>query len=388
MRNLLYVIALMEGVACSVPDVTFMDYPCPFTTAPTKPTGRTPMSIAVADIDGDLHMDLVVANQDDNKVGVFLGHGDGTFGSQMTFDTKMATDSIAVGDINGDGRPDIAVASSSDSSVNILINNSTQNNPAFQLGPPMLTSGRPESIAIGDLHDLHPNGTLDLVVPFFDNGGKVKVFRYDKVTGLSNAQPPYMTPHAGSPWGIAVAQLNKTDSHLDLVVANRDLRAVTVFLGNGDGTFPDPGTDNPMETTEVKGAIAIATVDIDGSNGPDVVVVDYMSDSMSVRLNNGSGSFGSPMVYQTGAHPQSVAAASLAGGGKPYVVVANQGENTVSVFRGNADANDPLTLEDTCPTGKSPQAIAIADVNGDKQPDLIVANSGANTVSVLLAPLP
>jgi hypothetical protein len=387
MRNLLYVMALMEGMACSVPDVTFTNL-CPFTTAPKVPTGRTPMSIAVADIDGDQHMDLVVANQDDNTVGVFLGHGDGTFALQVPFNTRMATDSIAVGDINGDGRRDIAVASSKDSSVNVLINNSTQNNPAFQLGPPMLTSGSPESIALGDLDDADADQTLDVVVPLFGNGGKVKVFHYDKVTGLSNAQPPYMTPQASSPWGIAVAQLNKTDSHLDLAVANRDLRTVTVFLGNGNGTFPEIGTDNPMETTDVKGAIAIATVDINGSNGPDVVVVDYTSDSVSVRLNNGSGSFGPPMRYQTGAHPQSVAAASLAGDGKPYVVVANQGDNTVSVFRGNADANDPLTLEGICRTGKSPQAVAIADVNGDGHLDLIVANSGENTLSVLLAPPP
>src|SRR5439155_20649214 len=80
-------------------------------------TGQDPVSVAVADLDGDGHPDLVTANQSSNTVSVFLGNGDGTFGS-----TGVAPHawSLAVADFNGDGKPDLAALRSV---VSVLLGN-------------------------------------------------------------------------------------------------------------------------------------------------------------------------------------------------------------------------------------------------------------------------
>src|SRR5207247_8508847 len=85
-------------------------------------TGEDPLSVAIADLDGDGHPDLVTANQSSNTISVFLGNGDGTFGS-----TGVAIHawSVAVADFNADGTPDLAALGGSSGSgvVSVLLGN-------------------------------------------------------------------------------------------------------------------------------------------------------------------------------------------------------------------------------------------------------------------------
>ena len=76
--------------------------------------------------------------------------------------------------------------------------------------------------------------------------------------------------------------------------------------------------------------------------------------------------------------PSSVAVADVNGDGKPDLVVANYGSNTVSVLLGNGDGTfqAPAHLRRRRPI---PLSVAVADVNGDGKPDLVVANSAATT---------
>ena len=68
------------------------------------------LRVAIADLNGDGHLDLAVPNFGDNSVGIFMGVGDGTFGVEATQAAGFLPDAIAVGDVNGDGRPDLAIA--------------------------------------------------------------------------------------------------------------------------------------------------------------------------------------------------------------------------------------------------------------------------------------
>jgi len=68
--------------------------------------------------------------------------------------------------------------------------------------------------------------------------------------------------------------------------------------------------------------------------------------------------------------------------GKPDLAVANSVSNTVSVLLGNGDGT--LGANTEFGTGYAPLCVAIGDLNGGGQPDLVAANSGDNTVSVLL----
>src|SRR6202022_4300079 len=87
------------------------------------PVGNTPVSVAVAEFNGDGWLDLALANWGTNDISVLMGNGDGTFQIARTFAVGSLPFSIAVGDFNGDGFPDLAVANSGSNSASVLLNN-------------------------------------------------------------------------------------------------------------------------------------------------------------------------------------------------------------------------------------------------------------------------
>jgi FG-GAP-like repeat/FG-GAP repeat len=82
-----------------------------------------------------------------------------------------------------------------------------------------------------------------------------------------------------------------------------------------------------------------------------------------------------------GVNPSSVAIADLNGDGRPDVVVTNAGDGTVSVLLNQGSGlfatTSPISV------GTSPCGVAIADFNGDHLPDLAITNTGNNTVFIL-----
>jgi hypothetical protein len=76
------------------------------------PSGNRPTGIAFGDFNGDGRWDLVVANQGDNGVSVFLGQSNGTLGLKSDFGTEASPSAVAVGDFNGDGKVDLAAVGS------------------------------------------------------------------------------------------------------------------------------------------------------------------------------------------------------------------------------------------------------------------------------------
>ncbi|MEZ6032437.1 MAG: FG-GAP-like repeat-containing protein [Planctomycetaceae bacterium] len=71
------------------------------------------------------------------------------------------------------------------------------------------------------------------------------------------------------------------------------------------------------------------------------------------------------------------------GDGKLDIVVSNSGANNVGVLLRSAD-NTTFNAQTTFSTGASPSSVAMGDVNGDGKLDIVVANSGAGNVGVLL----
>jgi hypothetical protein len=88
--------------------------------------GLQPTFVAVADVNGDGHPDLVVLDTDANyngKVSVLLGFGDGTFESAMTYSSGgKGAAAVAVVDLNGDGKLDLLVANNMSNNVGVLLN--------------------------------------------------------------------------------------------------------------------------------------------------------------------------------------------------------------------------------------------------------------------------
>jgi hypothetical protein len=103
---------------------------------------------------------------------------------------------------------------------------------------------------------------------------------------------------------------------------------------------------------------------------------------VSVLLGNGDGTFQSAVNHAVGTAPFSVAVADVNRDGHPDLVVANEVSHTVSVLLGNG--NGTFKAAKNFATGTGPFSVKVADVNGDGKPDLVTADFYGNTVSVLL----
>ena len=97
--------------------------------------GSFPVSVRVADVNGDGHPDLVVANASSNDVSVLLGQGDGTFQPEQHFAVGTNPVSVAVADVNGDGHPDLVVAYTSSNDVSVLLQQRQQTSSTSQIRP-------------------------------------------------------------------------------------------------------------------------------------------------------------------------------------------------------------------------------------------------------------
>jgi FG-GAP-like repeat/Cep192 domain 4/FG-GAP repeat len=182
-------------------------------------------------------------------------------------------------------------------------------------------------------------------------------------------------------YAVATGDLNN-DGKLDLVVSNDLVNTVTVFLGNGDGTFQHSAD----YATGVE-PLAVLLADFNGDGKLDLAVTNYrgVSTSVSVFLGNGDGTFQSPAEYPTATGPEALFAADFNHDGKLDLAVADAyevGVGNVSILLGNGDGTFQPHVD--YPTASYPQQVAASDLNGDGTPDLVVTCLFANRVSVLL----
>jgi hypothetical protein len=182
---------------------------------------------------------------------------------------------------------------------------------------------------------------------------------------------------------VAIADVNG-DGKPDLVVANYCVpgncpnATVAVLLGNGDGTFQAAVTYDSGGYAQT----SVAVADVNGDGKPDLVVSNQCTDSncrsegvVGVLLGNGDGTFRSVITYDSGGYSgYSVAVADVNGDGKPDLVVANECANsncgsdgTVAVLLGNGDGTFQAAVTYDS-GGWDPLSVTVADLNGDREP--------------------
>ena len=180
-----------------------------------------------------------------------------------------------------------------------------------------------------------------------------------------------------SPTEDRVVDLNG-DGKLDIVLENSGSNTISVLLGNGDGTF-QPKVDYATGTQPWSMDVG----DVNGDGKPDVVTCDLAASSASVLINNGDGTFKPKVDYTTGAGslPECLRLGDVNGDGKLDIVSANAGTNNVGVLINNGDGTfgAPATFS----TDTHPTSIDMGDLNGDGKQDLVTANYNTNNVSVL-----
>jgi Flp pilus assembly secretin CpaC len=349
--------------------------------------GNAPVALATADFNKDGHQDLVVANHGDGTISIFLGAGDGTFGTPSPITVGTSPSAIALGDFNDDGNMDIAVTDSGAgvNKVAILLGDGHGNFAA----PVTYTTG-PDPVALL-AQDFDGDGQPDLAVVNHGDGttaGTVSILLGNRTPGTQTQDGTFGTKTdyfvGVAPVAIASADFN-ADSFLDLAVTNNSDNTVSILLGRGllgkaDGTF-DPKTDYPTGN----GPEGVTIADFNRDGRPDLAVAhqtDTAGNSVSILLGNSDGTFGPHTDFPAGSGPVGIVAADFTGEGNPDLAVADETGNQLSILVGNG--NGTFTSPVILPTGNAPVAVAAADLNGDGTLDVIAANESSNSVTVTL----
>ena len=176
---------------------------------------------------------------------------------------------------------------------------------------------------------------------------------------------------------MATADFNG-DGTIDLAVVNEADNTVSILLGKPDGTY----APQVAYATDV-GPLAIVSGDFDGDGNLDLAVTNgdcipaiggsCAGHTVSIFLGNGDGTFQPHFDYATGTQPSAVAAGDFNGDGKLDLAVVNTVDGTVSVLLGNGDGT--FRAQVVYPTASLPQSVIVGDFNGDHVLDLAVGGS-------------
>ena len=355
-----------------------------FIAAPPVQVGQTPGGVTIADFDKDGKLDLAVVNVGDETVSVLGGNGGGTFvvDAVPTFLGGYPVAIVAV-DLDGDGNMDIVVANFGADSVNVLWGNGD----GLFVDPPssysMGVDSNPDFVAVLDLNG---DGFLDLAVANQGND-TVGVLLRNGARKFSAAATHAVDPH---PNAVVALDLDG-DGTPDLAASSGNSSTVRVLHGEKMGAFVNANYFDQIFTPS-----AMTALDLNNDDQPDIVVANALPDpvvmptinTVSVLFNQGKGMFSPKVLFKVGAGPRAVVGVDLNGDGKPDLAVASSMSNTVSVLLHTAvgPGNDgkAFALALSPMTGIGPDAIATADLNGDGRPDLVTTNGGDHSVSILL----
>jgi VCBS repeat-containing protein len=408
-------------------------------------TFQTPVSLpipanvqTIGDFDGDGHLDIVNFGA---EVVIYYGNGAGEFVAGGTISIPGQINSLSIADLDGDGSVDVVTSDLEGNTVSVLLR---QTEDFATLGE--IADGAPEenvamhvasgtqafvdvdlsdthtvsvtavsgghrgeltaivsdtatgdghgavdwtfSVADADLDNLAAGETLEQVYAItIDDGHGGLATRNVTVTleGVNDA-PVFGTRDdpfqisveqvLGGPQEVAAGDVDG-DGLADLVTANNYGGSISVLINQGDGTFASPVS----YSLGGGGPHTVSLVDLDGDN-----VLDAISGSdwgyAVVLMGNGDGTFAPAARYQIGSDPHEFAVGDFNGDGRKDIAATNYHTNTVSVLIGNGDGTfQPHT---TFAAGVSPHNIVAGDFNGDDRLDLAVANIGDGTLSVLI----
>jgi hypothetical protein len=364
-------------------------------------TGQTSEVAATADLNGDNITDLVVTNNgfgsDVGSVSVLLGNGDGTFQPARNINVGFRPWGVAVGDFDGDHIPDLAVTHAtaflpSQNTVTILLGNG---DGTFRPAGDYQVGADPFSIAVADFRN---NGTLDLVTANQGGGGdngSVSVLLGNGDGTFQNAVSLPGLPEHFEPNSVAVGDL-RGDGKLDIVTAGNG-NYVLVFLGNGDGTFQAPVS---YATGPFRFARWVALGDFNGDGIPDLVTANLLRAgfeyhaSVSVFLGNGDGTFADAVTYslvdassaRDSRNDVSVVVGDFSGNNQEDLIVSARANASSAdglyqlVGNGDGTFQAPVQMR----TVLLPKVAATGDFNDDGLLDLAVPSEFDRNVSILL----
>lgn len=216
------------------------------------------------DLNRDGKLDLTYINQDDNSVSAFHGDGKGRFAKApgSPFRTQRAPYRHAVAKMNGDQRLDIVVPAVGDNSINVLL----AANAGFAAPKSHRVPQRPFFVIA---EDLNRDRRVD-VLASHDDGDFLTILLNDSRSGFTAAPQIQL---GGQAWRVAVGDVTG-DGMPDVIAptVNSGVGRITVWNGNGRGQFTK-GVEFPAErSTSWSGSLA---QDFNGDRKTDIAAITW-----------------------------------------------------------------------------------------------------------------
>ena len=345
-------------------------------------SGRSPIWVAVADLNTDGKLDATLVNTQDNTLSVLLGNGAGGFGFPNTFPVPSRPGFVALGDLNGDGLLDAVGTSANSDTVFVLLRNDAGSGVSFAPATGVVAGMSPNGVALGDLNG---DGRLDLVTANV-NSSNISALLGDGSGGFGPRRDFAAGTNSQS---VALGDLNG-DGRLDAVAANQFTDDVSILLGDGAGGFR-PQT----KVSAGDGPYSVALGDLNRDGRLDAVVSTYNSSEVLVLLGDGLGGLTLVQSVPTGVTSVSVALGDLNGDGRLDAAVANVGLTLdTGILRGDVAVllwDDALrgglggfAPKVSYPAGNNPSSVALGDANGDGALDMFVSTFGSTNLSTFL----
>jgi len=350
--------------------------------------GQGPESLAVGDLDGDGKLDVLTANMAADVVGgisYLLGLGNGNFQrSQSIPNSPISPGYVVLGDLDGNGSPDSVATQSSDTQLGINLNEGANPDTGVQWGdlessvfvPGILPGDGQLQLAVADLDK---NGLPDIVTLRDGTGGPRLAI------SLNRSNDPTPTPTlGGSPTETVTGTLPPSPTPTPTVpTPTASPTATATAIPTAPFTVCNFGLGGLGQP------VAIANGDFDHDGNPDIAIADQSGNRVVVGLvdKNKLRQFDCPVDFTKGS-PSSYAVTApvaLAVGdlGVPdaSLDIAAVGANDLTILTNNGsgsfDAGSPVSI------GGSPVAVALDDLDSNGRLDIVIARGGQNDVAIL-----
>lgn len=336
------------------------------TNYPTGPNSL-PQHVNVGDFNGDNQIDIVVSDSKSDNIIILLGNGDGTFDKDLTYPMGLQSSPtwVAIDNLNSDNSLDLVVANQGTDNLGVLYGN---NYTTFVLHQTYSIGSGSDltSVAVGDINN---DNRLDIALT--DYKSKNIIVFFGDGNGSFTNQVIYSAGYGSTPCAIALADMNK-DGCLDIVVGNEGTEFIGIMLGNGDGTF---GAMFSYFYELASSVFALTVGDINNDDQLDIVVIEYFKGKVDVFLGFGNGSLSLATTYSTGSEskPCSIAMKDLNNDTYLDVVIAYAGEARVDVMKGYGNGSFATQIFPRFREQSGTFSFALGDFNKDDHLDIAVS---------------
>ncbi len=332
------------------------------------PCPGAPAQVVLEDMDGDGDADYIAANSEGESVRIIPNNGDGTPGAPIfQAGAEIRPSSIVASDFDGDGRPDIALAGSSVGPRRITVFCGTEAGLALSLGPQL---DSPEDIRQIVAADADGDGDTDIIASCLRET-RVLLYRNDGAATFSPAETIF---ELSSQYSAAIDSAHYNDDDAaDIVLGLRDdKRSGTILLSDGLGGF------SAVTAFEELSVDQVYAVDMNGDGAVDIVSETAFVDRIIIHYNDGALGFPSEIGIGEGIDLTRATLADIDADGVEELLAISTSDESVYIARQTPDGFLMIDAADV--PMRDIRTLVASDIDADGNLDL-VATDGDDELS-------